>query len=131
METNLQIAGSLQVTLALLHAGFPKRFRWKEEFADVSLLSRQIMYVHTLFIALVILLMGVLCISSAADLLETVLGKRILLGFGIFWAIRLVVQFFGYSSELWIGKRFETSVHVVFSVLWIYLTGTFFISYFS
>ena len=117
--------------LALLHAAFPKRFRWKEEFAGVSVLSRQIMYVHTLFIALIVFLMGLLCFTSAPDLIGTPLGKRVLLGLGIFWATRLVIQFVGYSSELWRGKPFETLVHVIFSVLWIYLTGTFWLTWFS
>jgi len=131
LELNLQIAGILQIVLALLHAAFPKRFRWKEEFAGVSVLSRQIMYVHTLFIALIVFLMGLLCFTSAPDLIGTPLGKRVLLGLGIFWATRLVIQFVGYSSELWRGKPFETLVHVIFSVLWIYLTGTFWLTWFS
>lgn len=126
LEINLQIAGLLQIALALLHAAFPKRFGWKEEFAAVSLLSRQIMYVHTLFVALVVFLMGVLCFTSAPDLVSTALGKRVCLGLGVFWGVRLVIQFFGYSSELWRGKRLETSIHIIFSVLWVYLTATFF-----
>jgi hypothetical protein len=32
------------------------------------------------------------------------------------------VQFFGYSSSLWKGKPFETTVHVGFSMLWAFLT---------
>ena len=115
----------MQIALALLHAAFPKRFRWKEEFAGVSILSRQIMYVHTLFIALVVFLMGLLCFTSAPDLIWTPLGKRVLFGLGIFWATRLAIQFVGYSSELWKGKRFETFVHILFSIFWAYLSTTF------
>ena len=125
MELNLKIAGILQIALALFHAGFPRRFGWKEELASVSLLSRQVMYVHTLFIALTVFLIGVLCVTSASDLINTALGQRVSLGLAIFWLTRLVVQFFGYSSELWRGKRFETIIHVVFSILWVYLSATF------
>ena len=125
MEINLQIAGLVQIALALLHGAFPKRFRSKEEFASVSLLSRQIMYVHTLFVALVVFLMGVLCFSSAQDLISSSLGKRVCLGLAVFWGLRLVIQLFGYCNELWRGKRFETWVHIVFSILWVYLTATF------
>ena len=131
MEINLQIAGLVQIALALLHGAFPKRFRWKEEFSSVSLLSRQIMYVHTLFVALVVFLMGVLCFTSAPDLVSTSLGKRVCLGLAVFWGVRLVIQFFGYSSELWRGKRLETSIHVIFSILWVYLTATFLFGSFS
>ena len=131
MELNLQIAGLLQIALALVHGAFPKRFRWKEEFASVSLLSRQIMYVHTLFVALAVFLIGVLCFTSARDLISTSLGKRVCLGLAVFWGLRLVIQFFGYSSELWKGKRLETSIHIIFSVLWVYLTASFLAAAFS
>lgn len=125
MELNLKIAGVLLIGLALLHAGFPRQFRWKEELASLGLLSRQVMYVHTLFIAITILLMGVLCLTSAGDLLSTPLGKRISLGLALFWITRLIIQFFGYSSELWRGKTFETVIHIVFSIFWVYLSATF------
>ena len=125
MELNLKIAGVLLIGLALLHIGFPRRFQWKAELAGLSLLSRQIMYVHTLFVALTILLVGVLCVSSAGDLVNTTLGRRVCLGLALFWLTRLVIQFFGYSSELWRGKVFETVIHIAFSVFWVYLTATF------
>jgi hypothetical protein len=131
LEINLQIAGLVQIALALLHGAFPKRFGWKQELASVSLLSRQIMYVHTLFVALVVFLMGVLCFTSAPGLINTSLGKRVCLGLAVFWGLRLVIQFVGYSSELWRGKRFETWMHIIFSLVWVYFTATFIIAWLS
>jgi len=83
------------------------------------------MYVHSFFIALAILLMGVLCLTSATELTGTALGKKISLGLGIFWTVRLLIQFFGYSAKLWKGKTLETSVHIAFSVFWTYLSTIF------
>ena len=125
METHLKVIGVLLVLLALMHAVFPKRFHWKEELARLSLLNRQVMVVHTFFIALTVFLMGLLCLTSSAELSGTPLGKRVSLGLAVFWLARLLIQFFGYSSELWRGKRFETAVHIVFSALWTYLTAVF------
>jgi len=125
MELHLKISGVLLIGLALLHAVFPRQFRWREELAPLGLLSRQIMYVHTLFIAVTILLMGMLCVTSASDLATTTFGRRISLGLAVFWGLRLLIQFFGYSSELWRGKPFETAMHVTFSLLWVYLTAVF------
>ena len=125
MEIHLKLIGVLLVGLALLHAFFPRRFGWKEELIGLSVLSRQMMYVHTLFIALTIFLMGVLCLTSSYELTGTLLGKRICLGLGLFWVTRLLIQFFGYSSELWRGKVFETVMHIVFSTLWMYLSVVF------
>jgi hypothetical protein len=115
----------------MMHAGFPRKFAWKMEFASVSMMNRQMMYVHTFFIALTLLLMGILCLTSSQDLVTTSLGRRVLLGFAIFWFARLLIQFFGYSSELWRGKRFETIVHVVFSLIWSYFTSIFAIAAFG
>ena len=122
MEAHLKLIGLLLVGLALLHAGFVRYFNWRHELVSLSLINRQMMYVHTFFIALMVFLMGLLCLTSAAELVGTPLGHRVALGCGIFWLVRLLIQFFGYSARLWRGKRFETVVHVVVSGLWSYLS---------
>lgn len=125
MQLQLEFIGALLVVLALLHAGFAWYFDWRREFATVSLINRQMMYVHTFFIALAVLLMGLLCLTSATELVGTPLGRRVALGMGLFWLARLLIQFFGYSATLWRGKRFETVVHVLFSLLWAYVSAIF------
>jgi hypothetical protein len=125
MEVHYKIIGGLLVSLSMVHIIFPKYFHWKEELKSLSLINRQMMVVHTFFIALVVFLMGVLCLTCPADLIETKLGKTISIGLGIFWSIRLFIQFFGYSSALWKGKKFETTMHVLFSMLWLYLSIVF------
>ncbi len=125
MELHLKVIGVLLVLLAMMHVIFPRYFDWKSQLSGLSLINRQMMYVHTFFIALVVLLMGVLCFTSANELVNNALGKKICFGLFVFWFARLVIQFFGYSSELWKGKTFETTVHVVFTFLWVYLSGVF------
>jgi hypothetical protein len=126
MKFQLELIGALLVVLALLHVAFARYFDWRREFAVVSLINRQMMYVHTFFVAFTVGLMGLLCLTSAAELVGTPLGRRVALGLGIFWLARLLIQFFGYSTSLWRGKRFETIIHVLFSVLWTYLSVVFF-----
>ena len=125
MKTPIEITGGLLIALALLHLAFPRYFRWKEETAALSLLTRQVLHVHTFFIALTVFLMGLLCLTSAADLMATPLGRRISLGLAVFWGLRLGIQLFGYSSTLWRGKPFETLVHIAFTLLWAWLTTLF------
>lgn len=126
MEIHYEIIGTILIALALVHLIFPKYFNWDTELKKLSLINRQMMTVHTFFIALVVLLMGLLCLTSSTDLVETKLGKTISLGLGIFWVVRLFVQFFGYSSKLWRSKTFETVIHILFSLLWIYFSIVFF-----
>lgn len=127
MELHLRIIGVILVILAIIHAAFPRQFAWKKELAPLSLINRQMMTVHTFFIALTVLLMGVLCLYSAYEIVNTPFGRQIALGLFIFWFVRLFVQFFVYSKDLWKGKRFETIMHIVFAITWLYLSAVFFI----
>lgn len=127
MEVLITITGYLLIALSLIHIIFPRRFNWKTELVSLNLLNRQMMYVHTFFIGLVVLLMGVLCVTSAGDLLHTTLGRRVSMGLCIFWSLRLVFQFFVYSPLLWKGKKMETFVHIVFALLWAFISTVFFI----
>lgn len=117
------------IVLALIHLIFPRYFDWEQELTKISLINKQMMYFHTFFIGLIVLLMGVLCFTAAEELSSTALGKKIALGLFIFWGTRLGVQFFGYSSLLWKGKRFETYVHLLFAVLWTYFSVIFLMVY--
>ncbi len=125
MELHLKLTGLFLILLSLLHGIFPAYFKWQTELRFISLINRQLMYIHTFFIALALFLLGVLCLTSAKEIIETSLGKKLALGTGIFWMIRLLIQFFGYSSQLWKGKRFETGVHIFFTFLWSYFACVF------
>ena len=131
MLTHLKIIGLILIFLALVHIIFPKYFKWRLELKSLSLINRQMMTVHTFFIALTVFLMGLLCFTSAKEIIETELGNKIAFGLGVFWSIRLFVQFFVYSVKLWKGKTFETIVHVFFSGLWLYFSIVFFTLYFK
>ena len=125
MEIHIKIIGCLLIGLALIHIVFPKYFDWGIELKSLSLINRQMMTVHTFFIALTVFLMGLLCLTSSSELIETDFGKKIAFGLAVFWTIRLLIQFFGYSTELWKGKKFETLMHLVFSLLWVYISTIF------
>ena len=130
MEIHFKIIGILLIALALVHYIFPKYFNWDNELKSLSLINRQIMTVHTFFIAFTLFMMGLLCQTSSNELIETNLGKKITLGLGVFWSVRLFIQFFVYSTDLWRGKKFETFVHILFSFLWTYISFIFLASYF-
>jgi hypothetical protein len=125
MVLHLKIVGVLLLVLSLAHVVFPKRFDWKNDLKNLQLINRQLMHVHTFFVALVVFLMGLLCLTSAKELVETNLGQTVAFGLWVFWTLRLIFQFFVYAPELWRGKQFETAVHVVFSLLWIYFSVVF------
>jgi hypothetical protein len=101
----LKILGVFLMLLAFLHVIFPRYFRWKEELAELSLINREIMGVHTFFVALTVLLMGLLLVSSAELLTTTLLGRRVSAGLSLFWGLRLLCQIFWLSRSLQLGRR--------------------------
>lgn len=131
MVLHLKIIGCLLILLAIIHIPFSRYFKWKIELTHLSLINKQMMTTHTFFIALTVFLMGLLCLTSSQELITTSLGRKIALGLGVFWFIRLIFQFFVYSSKLWKGKVFETTMHILFSIFWIYLSVIFIMIYFK
>ena len=131
MIIHLKIIGTLLMLLALIHVFFPKYFNWQKELNSLSLINRQMMTTHTFFIALTVFLMGLLCLTSSTELLQTNLGRKISLGLGFFWITRLYFQIFVYSKKLWRGKTFETLIHILFSILWIYFSVVFLVAVFN
>lgn len=121
MEIQLKIIGLLLTVLAGIHIAFPRYFQWKTELRSLSLINRQMIYTHTFFIALTVLLMGLLCWCCGQELLYTDLGKKIAYGMSFFWGTRLFFQLFVYSPGLWRGKVFETAIHLIFTLFWTYL----------
>ena len=121
---HLRFVGVLLALLAIMNLFVPRRFRWREELARVSLLNRQIFQAHTVFIVLVVALMSVLLLTCAEALLEpTRLSRAVLAGLTVFWGLRMLMQWFFYSPRVWRGNRLHTVMHGVFSLGWIYVTA--------
>lgn len=121
---HLQILGTAWILLAALNVWvIPRRFGWKEELCQLSPLTRQVFGVHALFLIVVLLMMGVISLVFPQTLLDpTPLARLVLLGMCFFWGLRLYVQWFVYDWRLWRGQRFETCVHIGFTMLWLYAT---------
>lgn len=130
MELQLKIIGGALIVLGIIHIIFPKYFKWQDELKHLSLINRQMMQTHTFFIALTVSFMGVLCLTQSEGIINTPLGQNVAFGLGVFWSLRLFFQLFVYSSKLWKGKLFETAVHILFTLFWIYMTVVFFMIYF-
>lgn len=117
----IRVAGTLQLLLAAMNVVLLNRINRRNDLQRLSLLNRQIFQVHYLFIILILTLMGILSLAYADVLLEPRRLARVLLaGLACFWLARLAVQWLVYDRELWRGRRFETSVHIAFTVLWSY-----------
>ncbi len=124
MIVHLRMVGALMALLVVMHLFVPARLRWREELARLSTINRQIFQVHTMFIVLLLAMFAVLFVVYAESLLEPgPLSRAVLTGLTVFWTLRLLTQWFVYSPEVWRGNRFNTAVHAIASVVWIYVAG--------
>jgi uncharacterized membrane protein len=126
LSIQLKIVGASLLLLALGHASFPGRFNWGEELSRLSPVNRQIFQVHCFFIGLILFMFGALALCFTPLLLDrTPLARIVLSGLVLFWAARLWVQFFIYESSLWKGNRFNTRIHWLFTLMWVYYVSIF------
>jgi hypothetical protein len=121
---HLRIVGAIMALLVAVNLGVPRRFHWREELSRISLLNRQIFQAHSAFLILLLALFAALFFTCAEALLEpTRLSRAVLIGLTIFWGLRMLMQWYFYSPAIWRGHRFNTIMHAVFSMTWIYVAG--------
>ena len=122
----LRIAGAGLILRAVLHIPIGQRLRWKEDCKQLTLVNECVFHVHTLFICIVLVIMGLPClIQPSIFLTPTAAGAWLAWSFAGFWLVRLYCQWFVYQADLWRGKRMETMVHWWFTFVWIALSGVF------
>jgi hypothetical protein len=123
---HLRIVGAVMVWLVAVNVYVPRRFRWREEMARLSLLNRQVFQAHSVFLVLTLALLAALLLMAGDALLEpTRLSRALLVGLTLFWGLRMLMQWWFYSPAIWRGHRFNTVMHYVFSAVWVYTTAVF------
>jgi hypothetical protein len=123
---HLRVVGVVMASLVVVNLVVPRRFHWREEMSRLSLLNRQIFQAHNVFLILTLALFSALLLTSGAALLEpTRLSRAVLTGLTVFWGLRMLMQWYFYSPLIWRGHRFNTVMHYVFSVTWVYVTTVF------
>jgi hypothetical protein len=122
----LRIAGAVLLLLAAMHRPISRRLKWCEQSLLLSPVNAAVFRVHALFICLILILMGLPCIADPWIFLErNRAGGWLAWTFAAFWGGRLYVQWFVFPRTLWLGKRFETKVHFIFTAIWIFLAVLF------
>lgn len=122
----LRIAGGGLILLALLHIPIGRRLGWREDGKRLTPTNEAIFHVHTFFICLVLVIMGLPCLLEPTIFLApSRAGAWFSWSFAAFWGCRLYFQWFVYPAALWRGKRLETALHAWFTGIWLALTAVF------
>ena len=123
---HLRLAGALLLCLAAAHVVLPRALGWSVELQSVSLMTRQVSYVHTYFIGLLCALFGLAGTVLATDLLTPDrLARAVLIGAIAVWGSRLLAELCIFDSSLWRGNTLTVLGHVAFVLLWTYQTLVF------
>jgi hypothetical protein len=118
----LKTAGLGLILLTFVHLPIGRYLHWREDARNLSPENEQIFHVHTFFICLSVLMMGLSCLLAPMIFVEkSQAGLWVSASLAVFWGMRFYFQFFVYRRELWRGKRLETIVHWSFALIWLLL----------
>jgi hypothetical protein len=110
--------------LAAANAGLPRRLRWGEELKRLSPLNRQVFVVHAGFVVLITALLGFLSLAYARELLAgSALARAVVIGLGVFWGARLLVQVLVCARASWRGTGSDAVFQFLFAGLCAYFAG--------
>jgi hypothetical protein len=100
LQSLIFVSGVLHFGTLLASAAVPQVLDWKGELRKLDSLSRQLIWVHGLFIVLTIIGFGSLTILCSNDLALRTPVARAVCGFiALFWTARLLVQFFVFDAK--------------------------------
>lgn len=95
----LLAAGILQFAILTASALVPRVLDWKQSLAPLHPFVRSLFWVYGSFIVLIIVSFGTLTLCFATPLSEgTPLARGVCSLIGVFWAARLIVQFFVFDA---------------------------------
>jgi hypothetical protein len=107
LEMLILVGGVLHFGILLASALVPKVLNWTSSLASLDRLSRQLIWVHGAFIVLVIIGFGLISILYPAELAAgSPLDRGVCLFIAVFWAARLLVQFFVFDARPFLATRF-------------------------
>jgi len=102
-----------QLIIACINMRLDKMLHWRDELNGLSRLLYEVFYVHKWYISITLVIFGVLTIRFAGDIATGAyeMARWLAAGIGIFWGIRVLIQWVFYSNDHWKGKRKETVIH--------------------
>jgi alginate O-acetyltransferase complex protein AlgI len=124
-STALWLAGIGHFCVLIASFQVPGKLGWKEDLQKLSSFNRKLMWVHGGFAVLTIIAFGTLTLALHAEMLR---GDRAALGLalfiGIYWALRIVVDFTYYDHSDWPRGRGFVLGHILLTSLFAFLAAT-------
>lgn len=126
MSLALWLAGAGHFCVLIASFQVPYRLRWKEDLAKLTSFNRKLMWVHGGFAVYTILSFGVLTLLLHDEMLRGQRAGLALAAFiGIYWLLRIVVDFTYYEHADWPKGRVFVVGHVLLTLLFVFLSVTY------
>ncbi len=107
LKSLIFVSGLLHFGTLIASVAVPQVLDWKGELRKLDRLSRQLIWVHGLFIVLTIVGFGALTLSLSTELAAgTPLARGVCLFIAIFWTARLLIQFFVFDARPFLKTTF-------------------------
>lgn len=109
----LKLAALCQIGIAVLSLFLARLLDWNADIARIPLLIREVFQIHGWFIALTLIIFGLLTWRPAVEIAG---GQREFLrwfagSIALFWVLRAIMQWTHYSREHWRGQAGRTVIH--------------------
>ena len=122
----IRLSGAMLIALGAAHVWIAKYLEWKSDAAKMTLVNRQIFWVHSFYIALLMTLLGGLSLLLPEALVRRdSLSRAVLAGMTLLWVLRLIIQWFVFDRSLWRNHARNRAVHFLLTAWWTWLSGVF------
>jgi hypothetical protein len=126
MSLAIWLAGAAHFTVLIASFQVPYRLGWREDLAKLTSFNRKLLWVHGGFAVYTIASFGVLTLVLHDEILRGERAGMALAWFiGIYWLLRVVVDFTYYDHADWpTGNAFVVG-HMLLNMLFVFLVVTY------
>jgi hypothetical protein len=126
MSLALWLAGAGHFVVLIASFQVPYRLGWKEDLAKLTSFNRKLMWVHGGFAVYTIISFGVLTLLLHNEMLQGHRAGPALAAFiGIYWLLRVVVDFTYYDHSDWPKGKGFVAGHALLTLLFVFLFVTY------
>ncbi|HKQ87003.1 MAG TPA: hypothetical protein VJS43_09550 [Candidatus Acidoferrales bacterium] len=122
----LWLAGAGHFVVLIASFQVPYRLQWKKDLSKLTSFNRKLMWVHGGFAVYTIISFGVLTLLLHDEILQGQRAALALTAFiGIYWLLRVVVDFSYYDHADWPKGTAFVVGHVLLTCLFVFLAATY------
>jgi hypothetical protein len=126
VSLSVWVAGGSQFLLLAVSVQIPGRFQWGSQLRLLNELNRKLFVVATGYIVFTYLAFGALTLWLHDEMLD---GDRAATGLalfiGLYWLVRLVIDWFWFGHRIWPAGRRYVIAHIGLELLFTYLAAVY------